>query len=62
MAIANSVTLSITKEEKTFFLIIPGDTTYGVAFDAAFSLLQELMELQKKSIQSLEDSSKKEVA
>jgi len=60
METKNAVTLSTVKDEKTFFLIIPADSTYGVAYDATFELLGALMEMQKKSLEALDKSKKEE--
>jgi len=46
------INLEVKKGEKTFVFSMPVGSPFGEAYDAAFSVLNEIMEMSKKAVEA----------
>lgn len=49
MAIKSSLSIEITKGDRVFSFVMPIGAPYGEAYDAAFEVLQQIVELSKQA-------------
>jgi hypothetical protein len=53
MELKTTLNFEITKNERTYRVIIPIGAPYGEVYDAVFSCLQGIIEHQQKSIEQM---------
>jgi hypothetical protein len=55
MDIRNTLTLEVTKEKNTYSFNLPTGATYGEAYDAAFEVLNKLIEMQQEALKKSQE-------
>lgn len=56
MSITSRIMIEIKKNERTYGFSIPVGAPFGEAYDAAFEILQEVVEMAKQAVDSTRPS------
>lgn len=51
MTLKSQVVIEITKDNHTFQFVMPTGVSYGTAYNAAFEVLQNILEMSKQSLE-----------
>lgn len=62
MDLKTTLNFEVTKNERTYRVIIPLGAPYGEAYDAVFSCLEGIVDLQRKGVEQLKAQSEAEGA
>jgi hypothetical protein len=52
MNVKTSISIEITKDERVYSFVMPAGAPFGQAYDAAFEILQQIVEFSKKAADS----------
>ena len=56
MELKSFISLEVTKDKNIYAFHLPTGATYGEAYDAAFEVLNKLMEMQQESLKKSQES------
>jgi len=48
------ITLTVTKEDRSYVFSMPHGANFGEAYDAAFAVLSEIVEMSKRAVDKVE--------
>lgn len=61
MELKTTLNFEVTKNDRTYRVYIPLGAPYGEAYDAVFSCLEGIVDLQKKGVEQLKSQAQQEV-
>ncbi len=56
MELKSFISLEVTKDKNIYSFHLPTGATYGEAYDAAFEVLNKLMEMQQETLKKNQDA------